>query len=198
MTKLRVGIIGCGRPLRSEGSTGYGMSHWHAKGYESSPDCQIVALSDIKLENAQAFQAQHGGESIYEDYREMLARESLDIVSVCTWPNLHAEMVIAAAEAGVRAIHCEKPMAPTYREACAMVEACERHGTQLTFNHQRRFGQEFRKAKELLKSGAVGKLLRLEASCSNLFDWGTHYFDMLFFYNDEQPVEWVLGPIPFK
>ena len=57
------------------------------------------------------------------DYHEMLARENLDIVSICTWPHLHAPMVIAAAEAGVRAIHCEKPMAPTWGEARRMVRS---------------------------------------------------------------------------
>lgn len=198
MSTLRVGIIGCGRPLRSDGATGYGMAHWHAKGYAAAADCALVALSDVNLDNARAFQEQHGGERLYADYREMLAAEDLDIVSVCTWPGLHAEMVLAAAEAGVRAIHCEKPMAPTYAEAAAMVDACERRGVQLTFNHQRRFGSPFREARTLLQAGTIGQLLRLEASCSNLFDWGTHWFDMLFFYNGEQPAEWVLGQVDWR
>mgnify|MGYP001119617708 CR=1 FL=1 len=161
----------------------------------ASPDAEIVALADINLDNAKAFQAEHGGENLYQDYHGMLAEEHLDIVSICTWPHLHAEMVIAAAEARVKAIHCEKPMAPTYGEALRMLRACDEHGVQLTFNHQRRFGAPFRKAKELLKAGAIGDLLRLEATCSNMFDWGTHWFDMLFFYNDETPVEWVIGQI---
>jgi predicted dehydrogenase len=75
------------------------------------------------------------------------------------------------------------------------VETAEKNGVQLTFNHQRRFGAPFRKAKELLKAGAIGDLVRLEATCPNLYDWGTHWFDMLFFYNDETPAEWVLGQI---
>ncbi len=191
----RVGIIGCGRPRNAEGATGYGMSHMHAQGYEASPDAEIVALADINLDNARAFQAEHGGERIYADFCEMLARENLDVVSISTWPHLHAPMVIAAAEAGVKAIHCEKPMAPTYGEAVAMVRACEERGVQLSFNHQRRFGAPFRKAKELLKAGAIGDLVRLEATCSNMYDWGTHWFDMLNFYADEEPVEWVIAQI---
>jgi predicted dehydrogenase len=171
------------------------MSHYHAAGYERSPDTRIVALADIHRENAEAFQALHGGERIYEDYRAMLREERLDIVSVCTWPHLHAEMVVAAAESGARAIHCEKPMAPTWGEATRMVRACEERGVQLTFNHQRRFGEQFIEARELLRSGAIGELRRLEGTCSNLFDWGTHWFDMFHFYNDETPAEWVLGQI---
>jgi predicted dehydrogenase len=191
----RVGIIGCGRPWKSEGSTGFGMSRAHALGYAASPDTKIVALADINLENARAFQAEHGGDQLYEDYQEMLAKENLDIVSISTWPHLHASMVIDAAQAGVKAIHCEKPVAPTYGEAVRMVEVCEQQGVQLTFNHQRRFGGPYRMARTLLREGAIGDLQRLEATCDNLIDWGTHWFDMLFFYNDETPVEWVIGQI---
>jgi UDP-N-acetylglucosamine 3-dehydrogenase len=193
MTTFRVGIIGCGRPWKTPGATGAGMAHEHAQGYKASPDAAIVALADINLDNARAFQDEHGGERIYRDYQEMLAQEALDIVSISTWPHLHAEMVIAAAEAGVRAIHCEKPMAPTWGEAQRMVQVCEEHGAQLTFNHQRRFDSEYRKAKELLKVGRIGNLQRMEGGCPDLFDWGTHWFDMLFFYNDETPAEWVIG-----
>lgn len=191
----QVGIIGCGRPLRSEGATGFGMSNAHAQGYNASPDCKLVALADISEENAKAFQQRNGGDRIYTDYHEMLANEQLDIVSISTWPHLHAPMVIDCAEAGVKAVHCEKPMAPTFGEARRMVATCEQHGVQLTFNHQRRFGLGFRKAKELLKSGAIGELVRLEATCDNLFDWGTHWFDMLCFYNDETDIEWVIAQI---
>src|ERR1700712_227081 len=121
MAQFRVGIIGCGRPWKSLGASGFGMSHYHAQGYIASADTTIVALADINLENARAFQAEHGGEHIYAEYQQMLAQEHLDIVSICTWPQLHAPMVIAAAEAGVKAIHCEKPMAPSYAEALRMV-----------------------------------------------------------------------------
>ncbi len=191
----QVGIIGCGRPRGAEGATGYAMSRSHARGYLASADAKIVALADISLENARAFQADLAGDRLYQDYHEMLAKEQLDIVSISTWPHLHAEMVIAAAQAGVKAIHCEKPMAVTYGDAVRMVKVCQEHGVQLTFNHQRRFGPPFRKAKELLKAGAIGQLIRLEASCDNMYDWGTHWFDMLFFYNDECPAEWVIGQI---
>lgn len=195
MALFRVGIIGCGRPRRESNATGFGMSHAHARGYQASQDAQIVALADTNLDNARAFQAEHGGERVYADYREMLAHEALDIVSVCTWPHLHAPMVIAAAEAGVRAIHCEKPMAPTWGEAKRMAAVCAARGVQLTFDHQRRFGEPFREARALQKQGAIGRLSRMEATCANLYDWGTHWFDMLQFFNDETPAEWVLGQL---
>jgi len=195
MAEFKVGIIGCGRPRREKGSTGFGQGHIHAAGYKVSPDCEIVAAADIAQENLDAFCQEHDIPRGYLDYHEMLDREDLDIVSVCVWPRLHAPMVIDAARAGVKAIHAEKPMAPTWGEARRMAAVCEEHGVQLTFNHQRRFGAPFRKAKELLDSGAIGNLVRVEAFTSNLYDWGTHWFDMMFMYNDECPVDWVIGQI---
>ena len=198
MTTFRVGIIGCGRPWKSDGATGFGMSNAHADGYDRSSDAEIVALADVNRENAQAFQEKWGGETLYLDYHEMLAEENLDIVSISTWPHLHAEMVIACAEAGVKAVHCEKPMAVTFGDARRMVQACERNGVQLTFNHQRRMLPVFRRAKALIDEGAIGDLVRVEGYCPDLFDWGTHWFDMLCMYNNETPVEWVIGQVDVR
>ncbi|MBN1643096.1 MAG: Gfo/Idh/MocA family oxidoreductase [Anaerolineae bacterium] len=195
MPPFQVGIIGCGRPRSEPGATGFGQGHLHAAGYEASPECQIVAAADVSEANLEAFRQRHDVPRGYLDYRDMLAAEDLDILSVCTWPHLHAQMVIDAARAGVKAIHAEKPMAPTWGEARHMAQVCQDLGVQLTFNHQRRFGAPFRTAKQQLDDGAIGDLVRIEAFTSNLFDWGTHWFDMMFYYNDECPVEWVLGQI---
>lgn len=195
MALFRAGIIGCGVRRRADGSTGFGQGHVHALGYEASADCEIVAAADIKQENLDVFFRAHQIPQGYLDYQEMLDKEKLDIVSICTWPHLHLPMTIDAALAGVKAIHCEKPMAPTFGEAKRMLQVCEEKGVQLTFNHQRRFGKPFLKAKELLDDGAIGQLLRLEAFTDNMYDWGTHWFDMMMMYNDEQPVEWVIAQV---
>ena len=195
MSKYKVGIIGCGRPRGMPGWTGFGMAHRHAAGYEASPDAEVVAIAEIVPFNREMFCTEHNVPRGYTGADEMLANETLDIVSICLWPDLHAPTTIKVAESGVKAIHCEKPMAPTFKEAKEMVAACTANGVQLTFNHMRRFGDPFRKAKELLDSGAIGQLERVEAYTSNLYDWGTHWLDMMFFYNDETPVEWVIGQI---
>ena len=174
------------------------MSRAHAEGYKQSGYATITALADIDVHNAEAFQADYGGDAIYTDYHQMLSDEELDIVSIATWPHLHAEMVIACAEAGVKAVHCEKPMAPTYGESVRMLDACEKNGVQLTFNHQRRFGEPYGKAREMMRQGDIGELVRIEGACPNMYDWGTHWFDMMFFYNDETPAEWVMGQVDVR
>jgi UDP-N-acetylglucosamine 3-dehydrogenase len=125
----------------------------------------------------------------------MLQEQKPDMVSVCTWPHLHCQMVIAAAGSGARAVHCEKPMAPTFGEAKRMYQTCADRKVQLTFGHQRRFNTPFTRAKELLGGGAIGELVRMEAQCPDVFDWGTHWLDMMLFFNDQTPVEWVIGQI---
>src|SRR5260370_41578328 len=109
--QYRVAVIGAGRPWRTEGSTGFGMSHIHVQGYQKTGKCRLTAVADINRENAEVFAGQYGSAAGYTDYQEMLERERPDIVSVCTWPALHAPMVIACAGAGAKAGHCEKPRA---------------------------------------------------------------------------------------
>jgi predicted dehydrogenase len=74
-----------------------------------------------------------------------------------------------------------------------MVAACEASGTQLTFNHQRRFDPPYIKTRQMIRDGVIGKLRTIEMPTNNLFDWGTHWFDMMFFYNEQVPAESVLG-----
>ena len=193
--KFRVGFIGAGRPQNTEGATGFGMAYQHADGYVRTGQCELVAVSDLSAENAQAFADKYGIPHTYGDYPAMLAAGNLDIVSICTWPHLHAAMTIAAAESGVKAIHCEKPMATSWGEAREMARVCEERGVHLTFNHQRRFLGPFGKARDLVDAGEIGKLVQIEGNCGDLYDWGTHWLDMFFFYHHETPAKWVLAQI---
>ena len=194
--RYRVAVIGAGKPRMEEGHTGFGMAHAHVRGYLQTGECELAAVADIRRENAEDFVGRYGGAAhVYTDYHQMLAEERPDIVSVCTWPKLHAPMVLDTVRAGVKAIHCEKPMAPTWGEARAMHEAAVNAGVQLTFNHQRRFLEPFRLARQLLRDGEIGELVRLEGACADMIDWGTHWLDMFFFYNGETPAAWVLGQI---
>lgn len=197
---LRVGFIGTGRKPEKPGPLGYAMAYQHANAYQSLPPgtVELAACADISRENGEAFRAAFGVGTCYASHQEMLAQEQLDVVSVCVWPQLHAQMVTDCATAGVRAIHSEKPMAYTWGDARRMARVCQERGVQLTFNHQRRFGRPFRAAKELLKAGAIGALDRVEASCGDIYDYGTHYLDMLGFYNDETPAEWVMAQIDYR
>jgi UDP-N-acetylglucosamine 3-dehydrogenase len=195
MVTLRAAIIGTGRPRRKEGATGFGMGHFHAEGFKAAEDCELVAVADIKPENAEAFAEEHPGVRPYTNHNEMLKSEKPDIVSICLWDHLHCPMTMDCIAAGVKVVHCEKPMAPTFGEARKMHEAAREAGVQLTFNHEMRFNKTIQEAKRLLDADAIGDLTGIETSCGNLFDEGTHWFDLAFFYNGQTPAEWLIGQI---
>jgi len=184
MSNFRVGVIGCG-----------GRGRGHAEGYQAAKGVDLVACADPLKESREEFAEKFEVKNVYSDYQEMLEKENLDIVSVCTWIKLHHDMVIDAVKAGVKAIHAEKPMAPTFGEAKAMQKACDDAGVVVTYCHQRRFETTFKITKELADDGTIGDLHRMEAFSPNLLDWGTHWFDMLFFFNNQTPVKWVMGQI---
>ncbi len=193
---FRIGFVGTGDP----DGDGFAMAYRHAAGYERLDDCELVACADIVSENAAAFAAAYDIDdaNVYEKYEEMLSETEPDVVSVCVPPDAHADIVIDIAQRSVvEAIHCEKPLALTWGDAKRMVEECEAEGVALTINHQQRFGKPYRRAKALLDDGRIGELRRIEFREEHLYDTGTHAFDLANFYNDLEPVEWVLAQIDY-
>jgi len=125
MQKTRWGVIGCGV-----------IAPAHARAVKRSELAELVALADNDTTRGNA-RAKEYGVPFYSDYREMLRSGQVEAVSICTPSGLHAEMAIAAAEAGIHVL-CEKPMAITRSQMDRMMEAAERAGTKLTVVFQRR------------------------------------------------------------
>ncbi len=117
----------------------------------------------------------------YADWEEMLAQESLDIVSVATYAPVHAEITVACAKHGIRAIYCEKPIATRLPDAERMIEACGEAGTLLVLNHQRRFNLNHRRLRELIAADGLGELTSgsLQWGSGRLGNVGTHMIDAL-------------------
>lgn len=194
----RVAFIGTGKKRDKPGLMGYAMAYSHAHAYQLIEDLELAAAADISEENVQAFCASFGIERQYCDYHQMLAEVKPEIVSICTWPHLHEPMVVDCARAGVGMIFCEKPMADTIGAARNMVRVCEEEGCQLYFNHQRRYGKSFGGAKRLLDEGVIGQLERIEWSAGNLYDYGSHNFDMANYFNNETACDWAICQIDYR
>ena len=195
-------VIGTGAEPDDPSGDGYAMAYHHASGYEKCDGVDLVACADIVRENAEAFASEFniGDDGVFEDYEEMLAAVEPEIVSVCVPPSIHAPIVVDCSRSGVvEAIHCEKPMADTYGGARMMTQEAERHDVQLTFNHQRRFSDAVRTAKDLLDGGEIGELERVEFSAGvGIFDYGSHSFDLCNYFNDEVAGEWVMGQVDYR
>ena len=185
-TTRRVAIIGCGR-----------MGKVHAKGYASEPRCRVVALADLEPGKAEEIGAANGFEAtVHTDYKEMLSAAQPDLVSICLWTKQHLPAIRDCIEAGVGAVHCEKPMAPSWSEAQEIARIARAAGARLTFGHQRRFSPSYAKARDVLHGGRLGELERIEAfNPANILDWGTHIVDLIHMYNRETPAQWVLGQV---
>lgn len=149
MTKAhtyRVGVIGAGSIAQ----------HCHLRGYRDLPNVKLVAFADPAKRRHEEMAASFPGVNGYRDYRRMLEREKLDVVSVCAPNKVHAPASIAALEAGCHVL-CEKPMATTLREADAMIAAAKRARKKLMVGFTHRLFSGPQKCKELLKQKALGK-----------------------------------------
>ena len=98
--RYRIGIVGCGNISRT---------HMHA--YRTVFATDVVAATDIVEENLEAFSEEYRINALYTDYKEILDKEELDIISVCTLADSHCEITVAVAERGIHVL-CEKPPAP--------------------------------------------------------------------------------------
>jgi predicted dehydrogenase len=180
-------------PLRA-GVIGLRVGRGHAQAMHELDAFSVAALCDLDAalveERAEAFP----GAAPYTDYRRLLADEQLDVVVVATPTDSHARLTIAAAEAGVRGICCEKPMSTDLGEARAMVRACDERDVRLIVAHQRRMGPDLWTMRRLIDEGAIGEVYLLRGSCQgDLLSDGTHLIDSLRWLAGDQPVRWVLG-----
>ena len=166
MATYRAGLVGCGRIgslWDMENDPPIPLSH--AGALSLVPEIELVTGASRGREHLEMFGRRWGVKALYLDYREMIARESLDLVCIATHPGLHRGIVEAAADAGVKAIFCEKPMALHLEDADAIVAACRKKGVILSVNHSRRWYPSYRKAKELLQAGAIGELVSMYGMC---------------------------------
>src|SRR5688500_16676650 len=143
------GIIGCGWVASS-----------HAWGVRAlaDDDVALICVADMDAARADDIAGRFGASKTASDYRELLADDAVDAVSVCLPDHMHHDVVVAAAEAG-KHILCEKPLSLTVDEADAMLSACERNGVQLGFVMNHRYARGNILAKRAVVAGALGRPL---------------------------------------
>ncbi len=144
---LRVGVVGAG-----------GMGARHARNLLRSADAvRVVAVADADVQRAEKLAAECGGARVFQDGRELVAHPEVDAVVVASPDPTHAGYVLACVEAG-KPVFCEKPLATRAEEARAIVDrevAAGRRLVQVGF--QRRYDGEFRRLRQALGEGAVGR-----------------------------------------
>ena len=139
---------------------------------------EVVAGSSRDPGRRERF-ARRTGARTYASWAQLLEREALEIVSVATYTPAHAEITVACAGAGVRAVYCEKPIASRLADAERMVAACRDAGSLLVVNHNRRFHPNYRRLAGFIARGGLGQLTSVSLlwGSGRLGNVGTHLFD---------------------
>jgi predicted dehydrogenase len=156
-------IVTSGRRVRRVGIAGAGwVSQYHLPAWRKQAErVEVVAIADPNKTAAAARQAEFGIAHVFDSAQEMLEREELDILDVCTPCEMHAPLVRRAAKRDLAAILCQKPLAPTLGEAAALIEELS-PATRLMVHDNWRFRGTYRRIKEWLDAGVAGDIRRAQ------------------------------------
>lgn len=201
--KLRYGCIGAGGIARKK----------HLSNYAKQQDIEMVAVCDSVLPAAQTLAQDFGIPMVYTDYREMLDRENLDIVSVCTPNFLHKEITCYALRVGTN-VHCEKPLAMNQLEALEIWKTAEMTGKKVMLGLNKRYMPETLLVHEMMKEDFFGDIYHIRCGWRRnsgipgigrwftnhamsgggvMIDLGVHYLDLAMSYLDYPEVITVSG-----
>jgi predicted dehydrogenase len=145
---LQVGIIGCGY-----------FARFHRDAWARLP-VRVAAICDADRAKAEAAAAEFPGAQVFTNAAAMLEAETLDLVDIVTPPETHAELVDLCVARAIPAI-CQKPLAPDWATAVAIVETVERAGATLIIHENFRFMPWFMEVDRLLRAGAIGEPLEI-------------------------------------
>lgn len=202
MSKLNIGVIGAGS-----------ISEVHFNAYKNNPDVQMYAVCDLNEQRAREKAELYGAEKVYTDYHEMLADPNLHAVSVCTWNNTHAEISIAALQAGKHVL-CEKPLSRTVEEALKVEEAVKSSGRIFQVGFVRRYSTNTKVLKKFIDQGDLGEIYYAKATCLRrlgnpggwfadkersgggpLIDLGVHIIDISWYLMGKPKVKSISGNV---
>ena len=206
MDKVRIGIIGCGGIANNK----------HMPALHRLPDVELVAFCNIIVERAEKAAKEYGieGAKVYEDYKELLKDETIDVVHVLTPNREHSFITVDALEAG-KHVMCEKPMAINTEEAQKMLDAAKRTGKKLTIGYQNRYRPDSWYLKRACDNGDLGEIYYAKAHAIRrravptwgvflneeeqgggpLIDIGTHALDLTLWTMNNYEPKMVVGSV---
>jgi predicted dehydrogenase len=185
MKRLRFAIFGCGF-----------WSQFQLGAWQELEGAECVALYNRTKSKADALAARFNVPRTYDDAEELLQKEDIDFIDIITDVDTHEQFTLLAAKYGKDVI-CQKPLAPGYKPAKRMMQAAREAGIRFYVHENYRWQPQFRRVKEILDSGAIGKAFRCETSFITAFpvfetqpflagleefaltDQGSHQFDVL-------------------
>ncbi len=145
--KVGFGMVGCGV-----------IAPFHAKGIRETPDAKLVAACDPNEAAARKFSAEHGNIPHYTELEEMLKKDDLHAVCICTPSGMHSDQAVMAARAKKHVL-CEKPLDITLPKIDRMIRVCKQEGVKLGGIFQRRTYEASMKVRDAVQGGLLGKMV---------------------------------------
>jgi len=166
----------------------------HAQAFSGNPRFELVGLCDLDVERMEAAAERFDISYTNTDAAQMLADTQADIFTFCTLPTVRLPLIRVGVEAGVKLIAYEKPMAMSTSEALEMMKLLRDAGIKSVVSHQHRYGEHCKKVKEIVDSGAIGRVHTVYGHATPwMLHLITHLIDYIRWYNGNAEAEWVVG-----
>jgi predicted dehydrogenase len=184
-TPYRVVLVGMGKR---------GMHH--AAAFKKNPRFEVVGIAGRDRGRLEKAAAELGlaPSTVSTDPAALARAARPDLFCFCTPPSVRLPLIELGIQAGARLIAYEKPIALSMNEALTIRDLVTRAGVKTVVSHQHRYGQHYRKVRELIESGALGRVHTVYAQGTG---WSTHMFthfvDLMRWYAGNPEAEWVMG-----
>ena len=166
----------------------------HADAVSKNPRFKLVGLCDIDQARLESARQKFGVDAVNTDAGELLAQTRPDVFIFCTLPQIRLPFIKMGVETGVRLIAFEKPFAMSTNEGLEMHQLLSKAGVKTVVSHQHRYGEHYQKVKEIISSGAIGRVHTVYGHATGwMMHMMTHMIDYASWYNDYAEVEWVVG-----
>lgn len=192
MEIYKAAVIGCGRigsefdedPKRKYVAT-------HAGAYANNKRTKLVSVCDLDGSKLSKCKDRWQVPSVYKDYKSMLENEKIDVLSICTPPSTHWQILKESVKYPLKAIFCEKPISTNLDEAEQMVELCKKNHIILQIDHQRRFDSLHLDLRDIIRKKKFGEVQQVNFYyTAGINNTGSHMFDLFrFFFGDAESIE---------
>ena len=166
----------------------------HSAAFQANPRFEVAGLSDVDEARLNAAAAKLGVAAKSTDPRQLAAAVRPDVFCFCTPPSVRTDLVRAGIESGARLIAMEKPVALSSTEGFEIRRLLEGSGVKAVVSHQHRYGEHYRKVKEAVASGALGRIHTVYGTSTGwMMHMLSHLVDYVRWYNGEADAEWVMA-----
>ncbi len=181
--KYRVLVVGMGK-----------RGKHHAAHFHANASFEVAGICDIDQSRLDDAVGDLGGPRTGNDAKAMAAELKPDVFCFCTMPNLRLDMIKLGIDCGAQLIAFEKPIALASAEAMEIKKLLDGSQAKAVVSHQHRYGVHYRKVKEIIASGAIGRVHTVYGTATGwMMHMLTHLIDYMRWYNDNASAEWVMG-----